>query len=187
MDAQCCFCGQAVGAGSKDLVLLRRPLSDGGEQELFSHTRCLEAVVDPAVPLAVENRAGTESEADASATMWHIPVHQAAAILLSSACEDDIGLYECIWELNGRFPAAPLGEKYRAATSALLRLAEKEWVGFSVVRQRINEQAEAAPLDEPLAAILANPVSWYPEHGGATVIVGATAAGVRAYNSGDAA
>ena len=107
-------------------------------------------------------------------------------ILLSTATEDHHGLYEAVWELNSRFPDASLSEKYRAANSALLSLSAAGHI--ELYQQRVDGEEQAiSVLTAPVADLLANPVSWYPEHQGVQVGFVATEAGRESYFSKDGA
>jgi hypothetical protein len=99
-------------------------------------------------------------------------------ILLSSACEDSFGLYEAIWELNGKFPDESLGEKYDVATAALLDLFDQGWITL----ERVKEGQERDALSpEVVKGLLSNPVSWYPEYEGTSICFVATEAGRSRY------
>jgi hypothetical protein len=104
---------------------------------------------------------------------------RAEEILLSTATEDWAGLYEAVWELNHRFPASTLSEKYRAASAALSSLYAQGLVEF--VREQLDDPTQAREaVAEPVAKLLANPVSWYPEYQRHQVQFVATDAGRRA-------
>ena len=90
---------------------------------------------------------------------------EAEWILLMSANEDYVGLYEAIWEFNSRFPAASLGEKYDAADHALRSLHSKGLIEFHRMifsddyKNHNYEPLNPADLDD----MFTNPVSWYPD------------------------
>jgi len=105
-------------------------------------------------------------------------VQEVADILLSSACEDSFGLYEAIWELNSKFPDAPLGEKYDVATAALLDLVKHGWIALERVKEGREPEAVSP---EAVRSILSNPVSWYPEYDGTSICLFSTASGRSRY------
>lgn len=115
-----------------------------------------------------------------------IEVKKAEAILLSSANEDEIGLYEAIWELNACFPNSSLGEKYEAAERAVRSLHAKDLIEFHrMVFTDDYKDYQYEPIDPgELDEILSNPVSWYPDYAHVRIVFTATEAGERAYFSG---
>ena len=105
-------------------------------------------------------------------------------VLLSSASEDWIGLYEAIWELNSLFPKETLGRKYDTATNALLNLHNKGWIRFAKASPPKTGKPIAAIGAQEVAEMLSNPISWYPDHDGAAVVFSCTDAGMEKYMSG---
>jgi hypothetical protein len=104
-----------------------------------------------------------------------------AKMLLSSATEDRFGLYEAIWELNGRFPTEPLGRKYDLAREVLLDLHRKGWIRFERVTIAAGKQRAEAIKERDVLGVLDNPASWYPEYEGATVVFVSTERGTHHY------
>ena len=115
-----------------------------------------------------------------------IAATEAEWILLSSANEDWIGLYEAIWEFNARFPDSTLGEKYAAAERAVRSLHAKGLVAFArMIFTDDYKDHQYEPIDDgELDEILSNPVSWYPDYAHMRVGFTASEAGERAYYSG---
>lgn len=107
-----------------------------------------------------------------------------ARMLLSSATEDRQGLYEAVWEINGRFPDLTLGQKYDGATAALLELHRHGWIRFErEFRSLDNRESEDVPGSD-VVTTLGNPVSWYPEYDGSTIVFMATQTGLAHYMAG---
>ena len=104
-----------------------------------------------------------------------------AEILLSSATEDEVGLYEAIWELNEKFPSEPLGRKYDLASQALLDLHRRGWIRFERIRTTSGERHLEEITASGVEGLLRNPVSWYPEYDGALVVFVFTDVGMAQY------
>jgi len=115
---------------------------------------------------------------------------QTERILLSSANEDYVGLYELIWELNAKFPETTLAEKYGAAERAARKLLDLGWLSLYRTDPGWKSFRE---LDRTFAEEeLSDPTSWYPvkhsasEVEGVCIVLAATEAGERAYHGGAA-
>jgi hypothetical protein len=107
------------------------------------------------------------------------------ALLLSSANEDYIGLYEAVWELNAAYKDALLGEKYSAAERAIRSLIAKGWVQLHRVRlaERMYPDKYQTVETSEIDKILLNPASWYPDYDGVRIVFTATQEGEKAYLS----
>lgn len=108
-------------------------------------------------------------------------VQGVAEILLSSATEDEVGLYEAIWELNGKFPAEPLGRKYDLASRALIDLHRRGWIRLEKVTKTRGERRLEEIAARDVEEMLKNPVSWYPEYDGSSIVFVCTDAGMASY------
>jgi hypothetical protein len=102
---------------------------------------------------------------------------EAAIAFLSLATEDEHWLYEAVWDLNTRFPGESIGQKYDVAKQALANLYSRGWIDFKLVRGVDEEGLSESVNETDIATMLENPVSWYPEYDGATVVFFATDAG----------
>ena len=109
----------------------------------------------------------------------------ARRVILSGANESNFGLYQVIWELNGRYPGVPLSEKYRAATDAIRELFGRGWIRFYKEhwkRRGADQYEEFSPAD--LDALLENPASWYPWYDNVQIAIETTPAGEAVYMAG---
>lgn len=105
-------------------------------------------------------------------------------MLLSSASEDCFGLYEAVWEVNSAFANESLGWKYDVAREALWRLYQDGFIQFEKVVVKDGDRRSSRVEDSETAAILDNPVSWYPEYDGTRIVFTCTEAGLKKYFGG---
>ena len=111
----------------------------------------------------------------------------AEAMILSSAIEDYRGLCDVILQLDGIYPAAPLGEKYDAADAAIRSLLTRKWIvlyraEFGPGGERLRQDKLSGELVDQA---LRDPASWHPALGEVLIELGSTKAGEKAYQAGE--
>jgi hypothetical protein len=89
-----------------------------------------------------------------------IPSEEAFAVALEDACEDYFGLYELVWDLNGKYAEASEAERLAAAQLAVTRLVREELATMFRTQWMSDGYEE---LDSKTALqLLADPASWRP-------------------------
>jgi predicted amidohydrolase YtcJ len=115
-----------------------------------------------------------------------INIDKAEHILLVLAVEDYSGLYEAIWDLNGKYPAATLGMKYEVAERAIRSLHSKGLIEFHrMIFSEDYSTHKYEPLEESkLDETLSNPISWYPDYNYIRIVFTSTQKGDQVFFSG---
>jgi hypothetical protein len=100
--------------------------------------------------------------------------------LLSLSVEDFYGLWEVLWRVRNLYPERPDSELKEIAETAVRQLLSNGWI--ALYRQAGVERTEIR-ADE-VDALLWDPGNWIePTSKLSSVVIGATAAGERAYHT----